>query len=71
MPYFRVSKAVEQIDKKTGEVIAVFKNTHCAADSINEYARHQSIRNVCHEKPGCHSAYGYFWRYQLKKHRPK
>ena len=54
------SKKVIQIDKVTGEEIAIYFNSRCAADLINK-ANNNHIRSVC--VGDRKTAGGFIWRY--------
>jgi hypothetical protein len=62
----RASKAIEQIDPKTGEVVAVFASQTLAASETGIYRR--SIWNVLQQ--GAKLAGGYSWRYCPDSRKP-
>lgn len=57
----KASKAVKQIDKKTGEVIQVFESCSAAARYLGHEGGHTNISKAC-RKSSC-SAFGFKWAY--------
>ena len=59
-PIAEITKPVQQIDKRTGEVLATFKSLHAACKAVNG-------TNAAHISEACQSlrksAYGYSWKY--------
>ena len=55
-------KAVEQLDLKTGEVIATFSSMADAIDHLGDSASKSHISAVCTGR--CKSSSGFFWRYK-------
>jgi hypothetical protein len=54
---------VEQLDRKTGEVVAQYKSVRDAAIAIGKVGGHGNINNAANGK--VKSVYGYMWRYVL------
>lgn len=54
---------VEQLDRKTGEVVAVHDSAYAAADALGATGGASSINKVANGK--AKSAYGFVWRYKL------
>ena len=59
----KLSMPVEQIDLRTGDVIAIHSSVSEAARSIGDVRRNTSISRVCRGLR--QSAFGYGWRYVM------
>lgn len=61
---------VEQIDKETGEVLAVYDNCYDAARALfADWETRDRLISRC-ARGACKSAYGYYWRYKKEVMSP-